>query len=166
MLRTFFKSLDSMTHVMITISFTVLCIVIFAQVVTRYFLNFSLPWSEEVGRFLFLALSYLGVSEGLKRQGHLRMDIVVMYMPGPVRKALEFLSQIITIGFFLFIVYIGINMTMKVHRIDQMAISIPLPIWIVWACIPFTAFLSALQGLRGVIELCTGKKINVEGGAE
>lgn len=163
MLRNFFKYLDGMTNVMIFVTFTVMCIVIFAQVVTRYFLDFSLPWAEEVGRFLFLALSYLGVSVGMKRQGHLRMDIVVMYMPAPIRKVLEFLSQIITIGFFLFIVYIGITMTMKVHRIEQMAISIPLPIWTVWACIPFTAFLSALQGMRGLIELCTGKKIDTEG---
>ncbi|MCH5277655.1 MAG: TRAP transporter small permease [Desulfovibrionaceae bacterium] len=165
MLKSFFKCIDRLTEICIVISFTILCAVIFAQVITRYFLSFSLPWAEEVGRFLFLALSYLGVSIGMKRHGHLRMDIVIMYMPKNVQYIFDLINKLITIGFFLFIVYIGINMTMRVYRIDQMAISIPLPIWIVWACIPFTACLSALQGIRDLIELCTGVSLRETGGA-
>ena len=136
-----------MTGVMIAISFSVMCVVIFAQVITRYVLSFSLPWAEEIGRFLFLAISYLGISLGMKRQAHLRVDVILMYMPPAIKKFFEIISHIICALFFIFIVYEGSIMTMKVWRIEQLAISIPLPIWIVWACIPFSAFLTVFESV-------------------
>ncbi|HJD97192.1 hypothetical protein, partial [Mailhella massiliensis] len=63
----------------------------------------------------------------------------------------------------IFIVYEGSIMTMKVWRIEQLAISIPLPIWIVWACIPFSAFLTVLQCFKNIYELVSGHKLDDAG---
>ena len=156
MLNPLFKGIDRMTSALIILTFSMMCIAIFAQVIRRYIFSFSLPWAEEVGRFLFLALSYLGVSMGMKRQAHLRVDIVLLYMPPFIKKVFEVLSQAICAGFFIFIVYEGISMTMKVWRIEQTAVSLPLPIWVVWACIPFSAFLTTLQCFKNIYELLSG----------
>lgn len=163
MLKTLFKGIDRMTSALIILSFSIMCIVIFVQVITRYIFSFSLPWAEEVGRFLFLALSYLGVSMGMKRQAHLRVDIVLLYMPPFIKKVFEIISQVICAGFFIFIVYEGATMTMKVWRIEQIAVSIPLPIWIVWACIPFSAFLTTLQCFKNIYEIISGKILDSAG---
>ena len=83
-----------MTNAMITITFSMLCIIIFAQVVTRYVLSLSLPWAEEIGRFLFLALSYLGITVGMKRHAHLRVDILLLYMPSSMKKFFEIIAEL------------------------------------------------------------------------
>lgn len=163
MLKSFFKGIDCMTNAMITITFSMLCIIIFAQVVTRYVLSLSLPWAEEIGRFLFLALSYLGITVGMKRHAHLRVDILLLYMPSSMKKFFEIIAELICALFFLFIVYEGTSMTMKVYRIDQLAVSIPLPIWIVWACIPFSSFLTLLQCLKNIYEIVSGHKLDDTG---
>lgn len=163
MLKTLFKGIDRMTGALIILSFSIMCIVIFVQVITRYIFSFSLPWAEEVGRFLFLALSYFGVAMGMKRKAHLRVDIGLLYMPPAARKFFEVLAQIICAAFFIFLVYEGATMTMKVWRIEQTAISIPLPIWIVWACIPFSAFLTTLQCLKNLYEIISGNSLDDTG---
>lgn len=163
MLKSFFKGIDCMTNAMITITFSMLCIIIFAQVVTRYVLSLSLPWAEEIGRFLFLALSYLGITVGMKRHAHLRVDILLLYMPSSMKKFFEIIAELICALFFLFIVYEGTSMTMKVYRIDQLAVSIPLPIWIVWACIPFSSFLTLLQCIKNIYEIVSGHKLDDTG---
>lgn len=159
MLKMLFKSIDSMIRAMIIASFSVLCIAIFMQVVTRYIFSFSLPWTEEAGRFLFLALSYSGIVLGMKGRAHLRVDIVILYLPDGLKKIFEALSQIICMAFFLFVTCEGIAMTLKVCRLEQFAVSFPLPIWLVWACIPFCSFLTALQCIKNIYEIISEKQL-------
>lgn len=160
MLKILFKNIDSMVRAMIIVSFSALCIAIFMQVVTRYIFNFSIPWAEEAGRFLFLALSYLGIVMGMKGGAHLRVDIVVMYLPDGLKKASEVLSQAICMAFFLFVTYEGIAMTLKVCRLEQLAVSFPFPIWIVWACIPFCSLLTALQCIKNMYGTISEKRLD------
>lgn len=157
MLKALFKGIDTMTDAMLVASTTAMCIVIFIQILTRYVLSYSLPWAEECGRFLFLALSYLGISSGMKNQGHLRVDIFVMYMPRHTEKFFNILSMFVSALFFLFIVWAGSQMTLKVYRIEQLAVSLPLPIWMVWACIPFSALLTALQCFGNMYTMIYGR---------
>lgn len=153
-----FKYIDDGVDLLIVVSFSAMCIVILLGVLTRYIFSYSLPWVEEIGRFLFLAVSYLGIILGMKGQNHLRVDALLLWMPKPLAKSCEFISQLICAAFFLFIVWQGFAMTAKVFRLGQTALAIPLPIWIVWACIPSCAFLSALQCLRHAARIIRGSR--------
>ena len=71
----------------------------FLQVITRHLLGFSLKWTEEVARFLLVALTYIGSAyafkkgihvrlEALKHFGHLtpatRIPVTIPYMSIPI----------------------------------------------------------------------------------
>lgn len=49
-------------------------VIIFLQVVMRYLFHNSLTWSEELARYLFIWLIYLGISYGVKKEIHLTID--------------------------------------------------------------------------------------------
>lgn len=51
--------------------------VAFAQVVCRYFLHYSLSWSEELARFLFMWITLLGAAYGFKTKSHFSLVFIV-----------------------------------------------------------------------------------------
>lgn len=52
-------------------------VVVVAQVIWRYLLGAALPWSEELARFLFIWITFLGASIASRRAAHIGMDSLV-----------------------------------------------------------------------------------------
>ena len=49
-------------------------LLVFVQVVMRYVFNNSLSWSEELARYTFIWLIYIGISYGCKLRKHIKID--------------------------------------------------------------------------------------------
>ncbi len=58
-------------------------IIVFSNVVARYFLNSSLAWSEEISRFMLIWLAFLGSYLAFVRNEHLGLDLLVFLPPNP-----------------------------------------------------------------------------------
>ena len=63
----FFSILNHIEEVIIVSMFALMVIIIFVQVIMRKAGN-SLSWSEELGKFLFVWISWMGISLG-QREG-------------------------------------------------------------------------------------------------
>lgn len=73
---------------------------IFIEVVCRYFLFISAAWAEELTRYLFIWLTYIGSAYAICDNSHTEIDVlkqVLMKIKGPARekwlKALEVASH-------------------------------------------------------------------------
>ncbi|MBF7095634.1 TRAP transporter small permease [Alkalibacter mobilis] len=73
--------------------------VIFAQVVFRYVVGSSLTWSEELGRYIFVWMSFLGMTVAMKKGSHVALDVLVQYLKGVSQKTLMVLNNLL-VGFF------------------------------------------------------------------
>ncbi len=51
--------------------FFLVCFIVLLQVVARFILKVSTPWSEELARFLLVILVFMGASVSLKEKSHL-----------------------------------------------------------------------------------------------
>jgi len=56
------------------IGFIAMTAIIFLQVIFRYFLLQSLSWSEEVARYLFVWLTFLGASVVARSRSHIMVE--------------------------------------------------------------------------------------------
>ena len=63
----------------------VMVVLVFGNVVLRYGFNSGITVSEEVSRWLFIWMTFLGAVVALKEHGHLGVDMVVQKLP-PVGK--------------------------------------------------------------------------------
>ena len=54
-----------------------IALIVALEVVSRYILNVSLAWSEEIARHLFIWASFLGAGVALKRGAHIGVDSLV-----------------------------------------------------------------------------------------
>ena len=82
----------------------VMVLMVFGNVVLRYAFNSGITVSEEVSRWLFVWLTFLGAIVGLKEHGHLGTDMLVSRLKPAGKKACLVASQLLMIfvtGMFL-----------------------------------------------------------------
>ena len=73
----------------------VMVVVTLSQVIFRYVLTAPLPWSEELARYCFVWIVFLGAAIGLERGIHLGVDLFVNLLPGKLQAGLEVLSNVL-----------------------------------------------------------------------
>ncbi len=98
----------------IVISVVMICVTL-AQVVFRYVIAAPLPWSEELARYCFVWIVFLGGAVGLARGIHLGVDLVVNALPPPLRRAMDALTSLLIGGFAVVVIYASLpvlNMNM------------------------------------------------------
>lgn len=88
----------------IAISIVMVCVTL-AQVIFRYVVSAPLPWSEELARYCFVWIVFLGAAVGLSRGIHLGVDLLVNRMPEPMRRALDALVSLLIGGFAATVIY-------------------------------------------------------------
>ena len=64
--------------------------IVLLGVFSRYVLNLSVPWTEEVALFGFLWLIVVGAAAGTSRGLHASMDSLAVFLPPRARAVLEF----------------------------------------------------------------------------
>lgn len=75
------------------------CFVIVQEVLRRFVLNYSSAWAEEVARYAFIYLGYVGTAYAVKERAHIRFDIVIGRVPDRPRALLYAFAEVATIAF-------------------------------------------------------------------
>jgi TRAP-type C4-dicarboxylate transport system permease small subunit len=60
-----------------------------ADAVARYAFNSPTMWADEMASYLLIAIVFLGLSQNLRSNGHIRIDVVTNLLPAPACRALE-----------------------------------------------------------------------------
>ena len=71
----------------IVITFAIL-VVMSTQVFLRYVLNDSLIWSDELSRYLLIAMAFIGCATGIRKRCHIRIDVIDLILPERARRTL------------------------------------------------------------------------------
>lgn len=87
------KTFSTILNIAIALSLALMAILVFGNVVLRYAFNSGITWSEEMSRFLFVWMVFLGAIAALKDNMHLGMDIVINFLPKAAKKAAFLLSN-------------------------------------------------------------------------
>ena len=124
-----------------------------ANVIGRYFFNYSIYWAEEVMLYLMVACVFLGNGVVAWSGRQLRMDVVVGMMPAKAQKVLTLLSELVFVGVALFIVVVAYPVIRDLWLFDQRSQSAELPMVIPQAMVPIGLFLMAFLV---VVRLITG----------
>ncbi len=64
-----------------------------APFVFRYVIAAPLPWSEEMARYCFVWIVFLGGAVGLSRGVHLGVDLFVNMLPAPLQRVIGILTS-------------------------------------------------------------------------
>lgn len=117
-------------------------VVIFLQVVARYIFNHALSWPEELGRFLFAWIVFLGTVSVMQSDEMLALDVIYNWIPKKVGKILQIVISLIVLGFLLVMVKGGHDL--MVRQASHTSVGLQIPMSIVYFIIPFATSLMAL----------------------
>lgn len=127
-------------------------LILFAQVVARYMGN-SLSWSEEVGRYLLVATSFLGATVAYKRAEFIGLAGLGAKFGQAVEHAIVRLLQLLTLACFGLITWFGVGYTLKAW--DQTSAAVQMPMSLPIAVLPLSAavfLLHVLVDLTGPVK--------------
>ena len=111
--------------------FWVLAAVIFYQFFTRYALNDSASWTEEIARYLLIAMAFIGAAINVRKNNHVQVDFFYRLLPRAVNRAMSTLVDVLRIAFLAYGAWLTYLLIDKIGS-QRMAI-IDWPIGIVYA---------------------------------
>jgi TRAP-type C4-dicarboxylate transport system permease small subunit len=131
------------------ILFWILAFVVFLQFFTRYVLNDSIAWTEEIARFLLIGVTFIGSIMATRKQSHIAVEFLFRWIPRAGRRFAQAVIDFLTTGFFIMLAVFSAQIA---GRTQQMMVSLDIPksmvYWIVAAAFICMALYSAWNTWR------------------
>ncbi len=78
---------------LVVVCMVAMVVMVFGNVILRYAFNSGITVSEEMSRYCFIWLTYIGAMIAMRERGHLGVDTMVKHLPLAGKKACLFVSE-------------------------------------------------------------------------
>ena len=144
-MQAFMDKVGKIEYFVVALMIAIMAIVNFLQVVFRYVIEGSLPWSEELLRFLFVWTTFLGAGIGVRKGAHLGLTIIVNNLPPKLKKFVVFLNYLICIVFSAIIGMLGLSIVSMQAEFNVRSSAMVLPMYWISLAIPVSFALIILH---------------------
>ena len=127
------RAIDRIARVIelaLALAFIAAVLLNFINVFGRYLLGLSLLGSDEVQVFIMVGMTFLGAAVVTRRNMHLRMDVLVKFMPAPVQTLLRVVEQILLAALAVFVLMQSYDYAQRMHAIGRVSDMAGVPMWI------------------------------------
>ncbi len=108
--------------------FWILGATVFYQFFTRYALNNSASWTEEIARYLLIGVVFVGASIGVAKNNHIQVDLLYRYLPAPLCRALALAVDVARIAFLGSMSVFTVQMMQKMGPLPMTIVDLPMNI--------------------------------------
>lgn len=112
-----------------------LAVIVLLQFVTRYMLNDSLAWTEEVARYLLIAMVYAGSVTALLRRDHIALEMLYRYCGAANVRPMAVMAELVTLVFHGTLAVAAIGLT---SAADGRMVSVDVPKSFVYGFVAMT----------------------------
>jgi len=127
------KALDRIARVIeltLALAFILAVMLNFANVVGRYLLGVSLLGSDEVQVFIMVGMTFLGAAVVTRRNLHLRMDVLLQFLPASILVLLRVIEQLLLVTLASFALAQSFFYASQMLRIGRTSDMAGIPMWI------------------------------------
>lgn len=78
--------------------YTLVVITIFFEVFRRFALSYSSIWSEEIARYAFIYITWIGAAAAIKERAHIRIDVILPLLPNKWKTVVFIFGDLITLA--------------------------------------------------------------------
>ena len=121
-------------------------IIVFAQVIMRSVFNYSLSWTEELSRYIFIWQTWLGTSTALKYNEHIRVELIYSFIKNvKIQRLFKILAYLIWFSFSLFLAFNGWKLTQSMLSRNALSSGMRIPLAFVYVSLPISSLLICLR---------------------
>ncbi|MGL1920850.1 MAG: TRAP transporter small permease [Hyphomicrobiales bacterium] len=128
-----------------------LAIIVFLQFFTRYILNDSLAWTEEIARYVLIVVAYFGAISVTRKGTHIFLEFFYRYLSPANGKRLNIAIELLSLSFYGYLAYQAIILAQKT-RTKMASVEIPksLLYWLVAVSLAIMAIYSLIWLIRKI----------------
>jgi len=95
-MKSFLSALNTNAERWALLFFYVLLVsTMFIEVIRREVFSYSSIWGEEVVRYAFIYLAWIGASSAVRERAHIRIDVLMHYVPSQVKTLIYILGDLV-----------------------------------------------------------------------
>ena len=106
--------------------FWVLAADIFYQFFTRYALNDSAAWTEEIARYLLICVVFVAIAASVRTNRHIHVDFFYRLLPASICRVLSTFVDVVRVVFFGYAVYLTWAMMQKMGNYKMTIVELPM----------------------------------------
>ena len=125
--------------------FWVLAGVVFLQFFTRYVLNDSVAWTEEIARYLLIGVTFAGSVMAARKQSHIAVEFVYRWVPRPARRVAQAAIDAATTAFFAALAWYSAQIA---QRTGSLMVSVDVPKSVIYWAVAASFALMAAHSAR------------------
>lgn len=114
------------------------------EVFLRYVMRQSLPWAEEMPKYLMIWLTFLGASLATRRDSHVGFTTVLETLPPRARRWLVLVGRLLVLLFLYYVVRWGAVLALTMGFVSVTA-ALQIPFFYVFLAVPIGGGLMILQ---------------------
>ena len=157
LLNIIFNRMRGILYFICVSSLSLMLIIIFTQVVTRYIFNYTFDWSEESARFLFVWTVFLGSALIIGEKGHMAVKLLSDKLKNTLAgTVLNIFIQLCSLVFISILIVQGSKMSRVMMFQTSPALGIPMGY--VYSIIPVTGILMLLYFVKDIISIISRAK--------
>jgi len=148
-MKKFINFLNKLEEVVLVSMFCVMVLIIFIQVIMRYAFNSSLSWSEELGKFLFVWISWVGISIGARKNEHIKITMLTDKLSPKMSHIINIISEVVVMCICAVTVFYGISLIISQASTNFAGIKISMS-W-GYLSVVFGCIIMMLRNLESII---------------
>ena len=137
----------------VLVIFVILIFIVALQFFTRYALNDSLGWTEEIARYLLILLGFIGSITCIRKGKHIYLEFFYRYVPRATIKSIAIFVEGIVAAFFGYAGVLGLELAERTKA--QRMVSIDLPKSVIYYIVVFSCFAMAVFALFRLVRYIT-----------
>ena len=153
------KAIQKVTYAISGFSMFAVIILIFINSLCRY-IKYSIPWCEEMTRFMFIATIFFTLNIMVANKAALRVDILDNLLHGTAKFILERIIALLTLAALAVFTLSGISLVQAGSL--SVSPSLRIPMYYVYALLPLGYFLALIETIRqevlAIKEFCAKRK--------
>lgn len=156
-IRVLLKALDLVNEISSVAMLLVTIVVVFMAAASRYVFKNPLPWTEEVARFAFIWLVFLGISIAERKRVHFRITYFVSNFPEGSKKIIWVFNELAILVALVILLVESIAFTKMGAR--GISAVMELRLQYIYVALPLAVSLTMINRVRNFIDkLIAGDK--------
>lgn len=148
--------LDKLEAGLVTVFLAGMVLVVFLQVIFRFVIHGSLPWSEELSRYLMVWAVFIGASIGAGKNAHIGVEAFVNFFPAPLKKLSVYISGLVSVLFSFVLMILAFKVLALQAQTGQVSPAMQIPMYIPYMAVAVGSALMGLRFFQAMVEKCRG----------
>ena len=149
---------DVIEEKLLVYTFLLTVALVFTSIALRVVLNTSLPWAEELARYVFIWQCWVGVSFAERFGVHIRIEVLLNRLKPKGKKTLELMVIVITLCMVVFLVVYGVKLLFFVAALKTVSTAMHIPMFILYTAMPLSCFFYGLRLILRFRDIVSGKE--------